>query len=241
MIAMIKQKILSIGHSHNPTWLGLVIDPFYLARKSLWCAVREFASHLHGQLLDVGCGTKPYEDLFAVAGYVGLDIESGRTKSLGRADDLYDGKRFPYEDTRFDSILCNQVLEHVFNPDEFLGEMRRVMKPGGKLLMTLPFLWDEHEQPYDYARYTTFGLKALLERNGFKIIVQRKLLADASLFCQLINAYVFKAWRTRIFALNVFLTVAIVFPLNLLGILVARILPRNPDMFLDQVVLAEKL
>src|SRR3546814_6951319 len=55
------------------------------------------------------------------------------------------------------------------------------------LLLTVPFVWDEHEQPYDYARYSTFGLKSLLERNGFNVLTQKKLLADSSILFQLIN------------------------------------------------------
>ena len=58
--------------------------------------------------------------------------------------------------------MCNQVLEHVFNPDDFVREIARVLKPGGALLLTVPFVWNEHEQPYDYARYSSFGLRAFL-------------------------------------------------------------------------------
>src|SRR3546814_4577495 len=65
------------------------------------------------------------------------------------------------------------------------------------LLLTVPFVWDEHEQPYDYARYSTFGLKSLLERNGFNVLTQKKLLADSSILFQLINAYMFKVFHTR--------------------------------------------
>ena len=75
-------------------------------------------------------------------------------------------------------MLCNQVLEHVFNPQEFLGELGRVLARGGRLLLTVPFVWDEHEQPFDYARYSSFGLKALLEQHGFRVLQHRKLLAE---------------------------------------------------------------
>jgi len=87
--------------------------------------------------------------------------------------------------------LCNQVLEHVFNPDAFLSEIYRVLKRDGKLLLTVPFVWDEHEQPSDYARYSSFGLKALLEKNGFRIIQHERIGADASILFQLINAYLY--------------------------------------------------
>ena len=72
-------------------------------------------------------------------------------------------------------MLCNQVLEHVFNPDEFLLKINRVLKNDGKLLLTVPFVWDEHEQPFDYARYSSFGLKALIEKMVLKLLFTKNL------------------------------------------------------------------
>lgn len=103
----------------------------------------------------------------------------------------------------YGGVICNQVLEHVFNPDLFLQEIFRVLKPGGKLLMTVPFVWDEHEQPWDYARYSSFGLRSLLERNGFIVDEQRKTNADARVLFQLINAYLYKALQASSVRLKV--------------------------------------
>ena len=114
-----------------PGWIGIFVNPFYFARAGLRDAMTALAPKLTGRLLDVGCGTKPYRSLFAVDAYIGLDIDSDASRRRGIADHLYDGKAFPFADGSFDSILCNQVLEHVFNPDEFLGEIARVLKPGG--------------------------------------------------------------------------------------------------------------
>jgi SAM-dependent methyltransferase len=63
----------------------------------------------------------------------------------GIADDLYDVERFPYQGLSFDSVLFNQVLEHVFNPNEFLTEINRILRSGAQLLLTVPFAWDWHE------------------------------------------------------------------------------------------------
>lgn len=196
---------------------------------------------MQGELLDVGCGVKPYRCLFNSPRYIGLDIDSELTRKRGIADVFYDGAHFPLRDGEFESVLCNQVLEHVFTPDAFLQEVHRVMRPGGKLLLTVPFLWDEHEQPFDYARYSSFGLRALLERNGFRIIEHRKLLADASVLFQLGIAYLWKVFPGTSPMRNLFFTAVFVAPLTLLGILAGCLLPRNPDLFLDQLVVAEKL
>jgi SAM-dependent methyltransferase len=225
----------------NPGWLGPWLNPFFLARRSLWGAVAASSQHLQGELLDVGCGVKPYRGLFSSSRYIGLDIDSELTRKRGIADVFYDGARFPLSDGEFQSVLCNQVLEHVFTPDAFLQEVHRVMRPGGKLLLTVPFLWDEHEQPFDYARYSSFGLRALLERNGFRIIEHRKLLADASVLFQLGITYLWKVFPGTSPMRNLLFTVVFVAPLTLLGMLAGWLLPRNPDLFLDQLVVAEKI
>lgn len=225
----------------NPGWLGILVNPFYFSRAGLRDAMAELASKMTGRLLDVGCGTKPYQTLFSVDAYIGLDIDSEATRRSGVADHYYDGSTFPFADASFDSILCNQVLEHVFNPDQFLGEIMRILKQDGKLLLTVPFVWDEHEQPFDYARYSSFGLRALLEKQGLKIVEHKKLGADASILFQLANAYLFKISQGWPKLLKLLLTVSVMAFINALGILAGRLLPDNPDLFLDHVVLAEKV
>lgn len=223
-----------------PNWLGIFVNPFYFARAGLRDAMVEFSPKLTGQLLDVGCGSKPYRSLFTVDAYIGLDIDSEISRQRGIADQLYDGNAFPFSDGSFDSALCNQVLEHVFNPDEFLGEIARVLKPGGKLLLTVPFVWDEHEQPYDYARYSSFGLRALLEKQGFKVVYHKKLGADPSIIFQLANAYLFKVSQSLPKSIKLLVTVTVMAFINLAGLLACRLLPGNPDLFLDHAVLVEK-
>jgi len=146
---------------------------------------------------------------------------------------------FPFDDASFDAVLCNQVLEHVFTPDAFLKEIARVLRPRGRLLLTVPFVWDEHEQPYDYARYSSFGLSALLERSGFYIVRQRKILADASILFQMANAYLFKVTGARSILAKLILRVFLFAPVSILGLLASMLLPRNEDFFLDQLVVAE--
>lgn len=225
----------------NPGFIGLFVNPFFLARRGLWNEMIAFGGEARGRLLDVGCGTQPYRSLFDVTEYVGLEIDSPHTRARGTADAYYGGGRFPFPDERFDTVLCNQVLEHVFNPDEFVSEIRRVLAPGGRLLLTVPFVWDEHEQPNDYARYSSFGLRSLLERNGFRVAAHHKLLSDASVIFQLANAYLYKVLYTRRRLVNLVVTAIVMAPLSLLGMVLGRILPKNPDLFLDQGVIAERV
>jgi SAM-dependent methyltransferase len=223
-----------------PGLVGIFVNPFYLARSALYRAMRDYANTLDGRLLDVGCGSKPYRSLFGVAEYVGLDIDSPVSRQRDVADVFYAGKDFPFEPGSFDAVLCNQVLEHVFNPDEFLSEIGRVLRPGGKLLLTVPFVWDEHEQPWDYARYSSFGLRALLEKQGLRIVSHRKLRADVSVLFQLANAYLFKVTERWPSPARLMLAATVMSSFTLLGLLGARLLPDNPDLYLDHVLLAEK-
>ena len=236
------RKLKDIYHrqAFYPGFLGIFVNPFYHARLGLRKAMSRFSSELKGRLLDVGCGSKPYQELFAVDDYFGLDIDSEASRNRKIADYFYDGKIFPFNENEFDSVLCNQVLEHIFNPDEFLSEIKRVLKPGGRLLLTVPFVWDEHEQPRDYARYSSFGLKALLDKNGFNVIEYKKIGADASIIFQLINAYLYKIIVKWPLPIRVVITMSLMALFNLLGIMLGMLLPRNPDLFLDQIVLAEK-
>ncbi len=220
----------------NPGGLGLLINPFYFARKGLRQHIAALAPSVRGKILDVGCGSKPYQKFFDASEYIGLDMEGRNT----HADRHYDGKVFPFSTGEFDAVLTSQVLEHVFNPDEFLSEINRVLRDGGVLLLTVPFVWDEHEQPFDYARYSSFGLRHLLEHYGFEIIEHRKSVDDVRVIFQMVNTYIYKKTVTGSRNLNLFLTVILMAPFNLCGVLFAKILPPNGDLYLDNIVLARK-
>ena len=233
-------KLIYNKQMYFPGWIGLFVNPFYFARSGLAKEIKKLAPNLNGCLLDVGCGSKPYRLLFNVQSYVGLDIDIESVRSRKIADDYYDGNLFPYPDSTFDSLLCSQVLEHVFNPDVFLGEMHRVLRKGGRILLTVPFVWDEHEQPYDYARYSSFGLRSLLEKSGFRIIAQKKIGGNAGLLFQLVNAYLYKVTQKWPKIFKLCFVVTVMASVNVLGFIAGRLLPDNTDLFLDQIVLAEK-
>jgi SAM-dependent methyltransferase len=138
-------------------------------------------------------------------------------------------------------VVVNQVFEHVFTPEQFLREVSRVLKSGGMLLMTVPFVWDEHEKPCDYARYTSFGLQSLLEKSGFEIVEKRKSVADIRAIFQLLNCYLHKKTLTGNKYVNLLSVFFLMSPGNLLGEILAKFLPKNDDLFLDTIVLARKV
>ncbi len=225
---------------YEPTWVGLIVNPFYFARRGLLEELSVHFSSLTGDLLDVGCGCKPYRTLVPASRYVGLDIDNPFTRRVNMADVFYDGTTFPLTDQSFDSVLCSQVLEHVFTPDDFLREINRVLRPGGKLLLAVPFMWDEHEQPHDFGRYSSFGLRALLVRCGFEIVEQGKSVTDVGAIAQLASAWLFKVVQTRNKWVNLLTQIALIMPFNVLGALLRFISPTNKDFYLDNIVLARK-
>lgn len=126
-----------------------------------------------GRVLDVGAGEAPWRDLLPVGvEYVGVDADLSGEFGMRHQSNItyYDGKRLPYDEGSFDHVLCTEVLEHVSDPVAFLADLKRVLRQGGTLILTVPWSARLHHLPYDYSRFTRFGLIALLDRAGFSVV-----------------------------------------------------------------------
>ena len=122
-----------------------------------------------GALLDYGCGGMPYRSLFqaVVDRYVGADVSSARGTS---PDVLFEpGRPLPLDAGSFDTVLSTQVLEHVADPRAYLAECARVLRAGGVLLLSVPMQWRHHEAPFDFWRFTRYGIEHLLQSAGFVV------------------------------------------------------------------------
>ncbi len=225
-----------------PGILGMFINPFYHMRRELLRNISSLAPEISGKTLDIGCGSKPYEKLFSKSTkYVGMDYDSPEKHIRTKADVFYDGSHFPFPDGAFDSAIATEVLEHIFNPDQFLSETARVLKSGATLLLTCPFVWDEHEQPYDYARYSSFGVAHLLTSHGFKITTQKKSAADIRALCQLTNCYIHKAIPFKNYKVRLCFYIIFTAPVTIAGLIFWRILPKNKDLYLSNIIVAKKI
>lgn len=222
----------------HPGGMGIFVNPYYFARKGLYENIRAFSGYIKGTVLDVGCGCKPYKNFFKAENYIGLEIYKSREYRY--ADVLYCGYKLPFKDDSFESVVSFEVLEHIFNPEAFLKEIFRVLKTNGTLLITAPFIWDEHEQPSDYARYSSFGLKYIIQRCGFDIVEHKKTLPDVRAVFQLISAYIYKIAVSENTYIDFFVTLLVIAPFNILGEILSKILPANADFYLDNIVLAQK-
>lgn len=144
------------------------IEAAPLERESICSFMEEQAHTLPSgcRVLDVGAGEAPYRELFSEHEYVTLDYpdtpHSGAVDMHGSADAI------PAADGSFDVVVCTQVLEHVPNPLLAMHEFRRVLREGGALIATVPFVWEEHEAPHDYYRYTRYGIEHLAHEAGFE-------------------------------------------------------------------------
>lgn len=239
MVAKLKQ--LYNKSLFQPTFLGLFFNPFFIIRSGLYKGVSQFSNHMRGKLLDFGCGSKPYKALFSVSEYVGTDIEvSGHDHRHEEIDVYYDGETLPFADESFDSIFSSEVFEHVFNLSQILNELHRVLRPGGRMLLTVPFVWDEHEIPYDFARYTSFGLKHILQEKGFIVVQEKKTTNYVSTICQMWAAYVYQHIFPQRKVLRIALTPLFITPITLSGLFLSAILPKNTNFFHNNVMVVQK-
>lgn len=228
-----------------PRWYDIFYNQFYLIRRGLYRGILRNRHYLKGRLLDFGCGNKPYASIIDVSEYIGLDYDTevSRRNILKTVDVFYDGKTIPFPDHHFDAVFSSEVLEHVFNPDEILPEIRRVMKPGAHLLLTCPFYWPEHEQPYDYARYTSFGLKHLMEKNGFEVVHYEKTGSFFETILQGFITYLFFFIPHRPRVLEVLFFSIFITPFLVLGLLFSAILPKRikrSDYYLNNIIVVRR-
>jgi len=225
-----------------------IAHPLFFIRKGLYNSISKFAPKFKGKLLDFGCGAKPYKDLFInVEEYIGVDYHSeGHSHQDEVIDFYYDGKVLPFEDNTFDTIFTSEVFEHIFNLNEILKELNRVLKKEGEILITCPFAWEEHEEPNDYARYTQFALKDLITKSGFEIVEFNKSGNTLQAIHQLLIIYINDYWLHHVFLFsrfNLFKKVVrqIFVPLlNIIFYYSQKVLPSNDKLYLNNILLIKK-
>jgi SAM-dependent methyltransferase len=119
-------------------------------------------------VLDAGAGEAPYRALLAHCRYEAADFVKV-DKPYAEQTYVCDLSEIPVEDERFGCVIFNQVMEHLAEPELTLCELRRVLKPGGRLFYSAPLFYEEHEQPYDFFRYTQFGVRHLFAKAGLTV------------------------------------------------------------------------
>jgi SAM-dependent methyltransferase len=164
---------------------GSPLFAFNLVNRDRWVAQQAATLPAGARVLDMGAGSCPYRPLFAHCRYqsqdfAGLDGEQLRHGAYGQIDYRCDIASVPVADGEFDAILCTEVLEHVREPVKVVQEMARILKPGGRLMLTAPLGSGIHQEPYHYyGGYTPYWYHDFLGAAGFAEI---KVGANAGSF-----------------------------------------------------------
>ena len=165
--ARIKQVLSGLDRQQEP---GAPIDhPHYISLVLIDRWLRSTAlPAAHGVMLDFGCGGQPYKELFAprLARYIGADVAAASNVRLDV--EIVPGTPVPLADASIDTLLSTQTLEHVDDVHFYLEECRRLVRPNGVMILTAPMQWRHHEVPYDYLRFTRYGVQHLLQKHGFQ-------------------------------------------------------------------------
>lgn len=188
-------------------------DHNWLALKSNNEDVRKHLPLMKGVVYDLGCGKRPYEkDILTVAErYVGVDwVNTLHGLQADIAADL--NQPLPIQAGVADTVVAFQVLEHLYEPQIMLGEAYRILKPRGRFFLSVPFQWWVHEAPYDFFRYTCYGLEYALKKAGFVDILVKadggfwsmwflklnyqtaRLIRGPHLLCCLVRGFLIPFW-----------------------------------------------
>lgn len=125
-----------------------------------------------GDLYDLGCGEAPYRGFFLTCAdrYIGVDWSASIHDT--KADIIADlNKPLPIASGVADAIVSLSVMEHLCEPQLMLNEAFRILKPGGSIVLQVPWQWWIHEAPYDFFRYTPYGLQYMFDKAGFTNVV----------------------------------------------------------------------
>ena len=167
-----------------------------LQAASAWRDLRVLLGDAHGDVLDVGAGAQPYRQLLpAGVRYRAID-DAGAEEHFGYAmpeTEYFSGDRWPVADASVDLVLSTETLEHVPEPAVFLKEARRVLRDGGRIVLTVPFSARWHYIPHDYWRYTPSSLRNLLEQAGFTGVVVHARGNELTVACAKVMALLLPA------------------------------------------------
>src|SRR3989344_5532014 len=134
---------------------------------------REINLYLHGRTIDLGCGDLSYGEVLRqrVGNFDTIDIEK-RAEGITFMGDI---QNMPMvASNTYDSAICLYVFEHIKSPEKALREIYRILKNNGNFIIAVPHLCHLHEEPNDYWRFTKYGLRHMLEENGFKIVEMKE-------------------------------------------------------------------
>jgi len=214
----------------------------FIIRKWIYNWIKNNSKYIKWKVLDFWCWEKPYKSILNFKEYIWVDFKSsGHDNTQNNVDFFWDWTTLPFKDEEFNSIITTEVFEHIFNIDDVLSELNRILKKGWNIVITIPFVIHEHEVPYDFARYTHFWIESLLEKNWFKVLKNEQYWSYFQTILQLCIWFLWKITYTRYKNLSLFLRVLFVAPIMVLINIISIIWPKMQWwLYLSNVIVWEK-
>lgn len=156
--------------------------------KDLTQFLKESTKYVRGRLLDVGCGNKPYYNIVKPHCQTYISTDIARSHKF-KVDVIAGARDLPFCNNYFDTVLSTQVFGHVPKPHKMVSEISRVLKHNGIFILTAAQSIRHNEVPYDYFRFTRYGLEYLLEDNSFKVLEIKTIGGTWALIGQSILGY----------------------------------------------------
>jgi len=214
----------------------------FIMRKWIYKWILNNKEFINWKVLDFGCWEKPYKSILKFDEYIWVDFKSsGHNNAQNEVDFFWDWKKLPFKNDEFDTIITTEVFEHIFNIDEVLLELNRVLKKWGNIIITIPFVIHEHEIPYDFARYTHFWINYLLEKYWFDVLKNEQYWSYFQTILQLNIWFLGKITDTKFKYLTLFLRIIFVAPLMILINVLSLFSPKIKSwLYLSNVIVWEK-
>lgn len=213
------------------------LHPQWFACRGECARLAVLGTEIRGHVLDIGCADqKPRRYLSTECIYIGLDHYLTASEWYGTRPQVYgDAAALPFPPSSFDWVLLLDVLEHLPDPQRTIGEIKRVLKSGGRLVLQVPFLYPLHDAPLDFQRWTLHGLRTLGQRFELSVTKEECLsnpLQSAALLANLAFSKVVLRWlqRRNPLGLLVVLLPPFVVVANLLAWLLSRFVPNDDFM-----------
>ncbi len=222
----------------HPQWFVFKEQNFTLER------IKPF---LCGKVLDIGCADNYLEKLLNEdSQYIGIDYPTTADEMYHTTPTIYgDAHNLSIADSIIDNVALLDVLEHLHTPDKCIKEIQRVLKPNGALCLQVPFMYPIHDAPYDFHRWTIFGLTQLLINHGFEIESAYSQGNISETFSLLTNIGLAKISLklisyTKLFIIMIPIISFLVLFINIVGSLLGRIFSDNSFMPYGYLLICRK-
>jgi len=199
-----------------------------------------------GTVLDIGCGTRWAEKILANnTRYIGLDLPLTGVSYDSRPTVSAKADQLPFKADSIENVLILDVLEHCPSPDQVIKEISRILKPGGRVIIEVPFIYPIHDAPFDYQRWTRFGLEQLIKSSDLKIATIQAIgspFETAAIIKNLSNAKTFASLLEQkdLLLLLIFLLPITTFINNIFACLLTLILPKDETFAFSYQIVASK-